>query len=56
MDEAAKSLIQELNILNAKYNCIETKESEELMEYISNILQFTNNDNLLDVIDKMRAW
>lgn len=56
VDEVAKTLVQGLNSLNAKYDCIETKEREELLEYISNVLLFTNNENLFEVIDTMRTW
>lgn len=55
-DEVVKSLVQELNALNAKYDCIETQEREELLEYISDILLFTDNENLFEMIDTMRNW
>ena len=50
------NFIKELNKINAKYLCIETNESEELLEYLSNALSNVGLEEKIYLIDKKRDW
>ena len=56
LNETIKQLIEELNEINKKYCFIETHESEELIEYIYDILNAYNCSDLDDIVDRFRQW
>ena len=55
-DLIINNFIKELNKINAKYLCIETSESEELLEYLSSILSNVGLEEKISIIDKKRNW
>lgn len=55
-DLIINNFIKELNKINAKYLCIETSESEELLEYLSSILSNVGLEEKISLIDEKRNW
>ena len=55
-DLIINNFIKELNKINAKYLCIETNESEELLEYLSNVLSNVGLEEKISLIDEKRDW
>ena len=55
-DLIINNFIKELNKINAKYLCIETNESEELLEYLSNVLSYVGLEEKISLIDEKRNW
>ena len=53
---AINKLINDLNKINSIYSCIETIESEDLLEYLANVLFFVGYEDMFDIIDKKRQW
>ena len=53
---AINKLINDLNKINSIYFCIETIESEDLLEYLANVLFFVGYEDKFDIIDKKRQW
>ena len=53
---AINKLINDLNKINSIYSCIETIESEDLLEYLANVLFFVGYEDKFDIIDKKRQW
>ena len=55
-DLIINNFIKELNKINDKYLCIETNESEELLEYLSSILSNVGLEEKISLIDEKRNW
>lgn len=56
VDLILKKTIKELNVINRKYDCIETEESIEIIEFLSKSLCKAGFIDLLNEIDLLRRW
>jgi len=54
--DITKTLIKNLNTINNIHNCIETTESEQLMNFIADVLQTIEFTNSIEVYDSIRNW
>jgi len=51
-----KYTVHELNAINAKHECIETLQRDELSEYLESVLSSRNLTEAADIIDEERDW
>lgn len=56
INEITKKLINELNSINDIHNCIETEESEQLLDFITTALQTIENKKDIDDYSSIRTW
>lgn len=56
IEVATKQVILDLNAINKKYSCIETEESEEILEFLSNVLKVISEGHILDSFEDLRTW
>lgn len=56
INEITKKLINELNSINDIHNCIETEESEQLLDFITTALQTIENKKDIEDYSSIRTW
>ena len=55
-ESAVRQCITDLNVIEKEYECIETIERDEILDYMQLVLSSLNLEDAMDIADKLRKW